>query len=179
MDDLAKKNRRTGLIVIGLVLGMTALTASSVKLYELYCKMTGFGGKAEQSQQASGEILDRDIKVRFNTDVNDNLPWEFVSDQEPITLKIGQEATVSFSATNIGGKPFAGTALYNVDPPAAGVYFHKTQCFCFDYQLIAPGKTAHFPVIFYVDPAIDKDPQLKDLKSITLSYSFFMADSPE
>ena len=179
MDDLRKKNRRAGLIVLGLVLGMTALTASSVELYKLYCKMTGFGGRAEQSSASADVILDREIKVRFNTDVNNNLPWEFTSDQEPIVVKLGQEATVSFSATNLGNVPFAGTALYNVDPPQAGVYFHKTQCFCFDYQLIGQKKTAHFPVIFYVDPALDKDPELKDLKSITLSYSFFKADSPE
>lgn len=180
MDDLSKKNRRTGYIVLGLVLGMSALTASSVELYKLYCKMTGFGGKAEQSETAKSDvILDREIKVRFNTDVSVNLPWEFKADQEPLTLKLGQEAAVSFSATNLGNQGFAGTALYNVDPPAAGVYFHKTQCFCFDYQLIAPQKQAHFPVVFYIDPELDRDPQLKDLKSITLSYSFFKADSPE
>lgn len=179
MNDLQKKNRKTGLIVLGLVLGMLVLTASSVELYKLYCKMTGFGGLAEQSTESADVILDREIKVRFNTDVNNNLPWEFTSDQEPIVVKLGQEATVSFSATNLGNQPFAGTALYNVDPPQAGVYFHKTQCFCFDYQLIGPKKSAHFPVIFYVDPALDKDPELKDLKSITLSYSFFKADSPE
>jgi cytochrome c oxidase assembly protein subunit 11 len=180
MDDLNKKNRRTGYIVLGLVLGMSVLTASSVELYKLYCKMTGFGGKAEQSTTAKSDvILNREIKVRFNTDVSVNLPWEFKSDQEPVTVKLGQEAAVSFSATNLGNQGFAGTALYNVDPPAAGVYFHKTQCFCFDYQLIAPKKQAHFPVVFYIDPELDKDPQLKDLKSITLSYSFFKADSPE
>ncbi len=180
MDDLNKKNRRTGYIVLGLVLGMSVLTASSVELYKLYCKMTGFGGKAEQSTTAKTDlILDREIKVRFNTDVSANLPWQFKSDQEPVTVKLGQEAAISFSATNLGAQGFAGTALYNVDPPAAGVYFHKTQCFCFDYQLIAPQKEAHFPVVFYIDPALDQDPQLKDLKSITLSYSFFKADSPE
>lgn len=179
MNDLDKKNRRTGLIVLGLVLGMVTLTAFSVELYELYCKMTGFGGKAEQSTSKPDVVLDREIKVRFNTDVSTNLPWEFTSDQEPMVLKLGQEAAISFSATNLGREGFAGTALYNVDPPAAGVYFHKTQCFCFDYQLIGPKKTAHFPVVFYIDPALDKDPQLRDLKSITLSYSFFKADSPE
>jgi len=170
MDDLKKRNRRTGYIVLGLVFGMLVLTASSVELYKLYCKMTGFGGLAEKSTTAGADvILNREIKIRFNTDVSNNLPWEFKADQEPITVKLGQEAAISFSATNLGNEGFAGTALYNVDPPQAGVYFHKTQCFCFDYQLIAPQKEAHFPVVFYVDPELDKDPQLKDLKSITLS----------
>ena len=179
-DDLNKKNRRTGYIILALVLGMLALTASSVELYRLYCKMTGFGGQAERSETKTTDlILDRQIKIRFNTDVSDNLPWDFRSDQAPLSLKLGQEAAISFSAKNLGDQPFAGTAIYNVDPPAAGVFFHKTQCFCFDYQLIGPGKEAHFPVIFYIDPSLDKNPQLKDLQSITLSYRFFKADSPE
>lgn len=180
MNDLKEKNRRTGYLVLGIVLGMSLLTASSYKIYQIYCRMTGFGGQAEQSAPNQADvILDREIKIRFNTDVSNNLPWEFKADQEPVTLKLGQEAAISFSATNLGNQPFAGTAIYNVDPPVAGVYFHKTQCFCFDYQLIGPKKEAHFPVVFYIDPALDKDPQLKDLKSITLSYSFFKADSPE
>jgi len=179
MQDIAQKNRRTGLFVLGIVVGMIALTASSVKLYEIYCRMTGFGGQAFQVEEKSDIVLNREVKVRFNTDVNSNLPWEFKADQEPVVVKLGQEAAVSYSASNQGDKAAAGTAIYNVDPPAAGKYFHKTQCFCFDYQLIAPNETAHFPVVFYVDPELDKDPQLKDLKSITLSYSFFKADSPE
>lgn len=179
MQDLAQKNRRTGLLVLGIVIGMIALTASSVKLYELYCRITGFGGQAFQVDEKSDIVLNREVKVRFNTDVSSNLPWDFKADQEPVVIKLGQEAAVSYSASNQGDKAAAGTAIYNVDPPAAGKYFHKTQCFCFDYQLIAPHETAHFPVVFYVDPELDKDPQLKDLKSITLSYSFFKADSPE
>lgn len=179
MDNVQKRNRRTGYIVLGIVLGMLALTASSVKLYELYCRMTGFGGQAIKSDQNAAVILDRVIHVRFNTDVSSNLPWNFKPDQDPLSVKLGQDAAISFSATNQGQEAAAGTALYNVTPPAAGKYFHKTQCFCFDYQLIGPHQTAHFPVVFYIDPELDKDPQLKDLKTITLSYSFFKADSPE
>ncbi len=141
--------------------------------------MTGFGGQAVKTESAPDVILKRDVKIRFNTDVSPNLPWKFSADQEPITVKLGQEAAISYTAVNQGNEAAAGTAIYNVDPPAAGKYFHKTQCFCFDYQLIAPKKSAHFPVVFYVDPELDNDPQLNDLKSITLSYSFFKADSPE
>jgi cytochrome c oxidase assembly protein subunit 11 len=179
MNDVSQKNRRTGLLVLGIVIGMIALTASSVKMYELYCRMTGFGGQAIQADEKPDIVLNREVKIRFNTDVNSNLSWDFKADQDPVTVKLGQEAAISYSALNKGTKAAAGTAIYNVDPPAAGKYFHKTQCFCFDYQLIAVGEAAHFPVVFYVDPALDKDPQLKDLKSITLSYSFFKADSPE
>jgi cytochrome c oxidase assembly protein subunit 11 len=179
MDSLEKKNRRTGLMVLGIVGFMLGLTAVSVPLYELYCRITGFGGQAAQAAVSTGEIVNRDMRIRFNTDINPNLPWEFKPDQGPMVVKLGQEVAVSYTATNDGRNPVAGTALYNVDPPSAGKYFHKTQCFCFDYQLIAPRESVHFPVVFYVDPALNDDPQLKDLKTITLSYSFFKAESKE
>lgn len=178
-EQTARKNRRAGLIVLAVVGGMLGLSFASVPLYRLYCQVTGYGGQAYQSDDESTVILSRQMTVRFNTDVSPNLPWDFKSDQEPLTLNIGQEAAISFTAINGSDKPYAGTALYNVSPPAAGKYFHKTQCFCFDYQLIAPHQTAHFPVVFYIDPAIADDPQLDDLKTITLSYAFFVAESDE
>ena len=58
-------------------------------------------------------------------------------------------------------------------------YFHKTQCFCFDLQMIAPHQTAHFPVVFYIDPEFDQETQLDDLTTMTLSYTFYRAESPE
>lgn len=177
--DIARKNRRAALVILAVVVGMAGLSFASVELYRLFCRVTGVGGQAFQEKPADGKILNREITVRFNTDVSPNLPWEFKADQAPVTLKIGQEAGISFTARNSSPKAIAGTALYNVTPAAAGKYFHKTQCFCFDYQLIAAGQSVHFPVVFYVDPAIADDRQLDDLKTITLSYSFFPAESPE
>jgi len=177
--QLVRKNQRLGFMVMGIVAGMLLLSFASVPLYNLFCRVTGFGGKPYQGTAASGEIVDRELTVRFNTDVNPNLDWKFEAEQTNLTLKIGQEALISYKATNQSTEPLAGTAIYNVLPPAAGKYFHKTQCFCFNYQLIAPGQSAHFPVVFYIDPALAQDPDLADLKTITLSYTFFKADSNE
>ncbi len=177
--ELQDKNRRTGLAVLGIILAMLVLSYASVPLYRLFCQVTGFGGKAEQVDGASGEIFDREITVRFNSDVNSNLPWDFKADTPEVKVKVGQEMLISFTATNLSREAVAGTAMYNVTPGSAGKYFNKTQCFCFNYQLIAPGKTAHFPVVFYIDPKIMKDRENDGLKTITLSYTFFKADSPE
>lgn len=178
-EELVRKNRRVGLILIAVMIGMVGLTYYSVKLYALFCQVTGFGGKATQSVAASGEVLDRELLVKFNTDVSPGLNWTFKSDQPSVTVKIGQEALISFTATNNSSKPVAGTALFNVLPEVAGKYFEKTQCFCFDYQMIAPGESAHFPVVFYIDPAMAADREADSIKSLTLSYTFFRADSPE
>jgi cytochrome c oxidase assembly protein subunit 11 len=178
-DELVRKNKRLGLTVMAVVIGMIGLSYYSVKLYELFCQVTGFGGKAVLAAPASGEIIDRDIVVKFNTDVSPGLDWSFKADQPSLTVKIGQEALVSFTATNNSDKPVAGTSLFNVLPEVAGKYFQKTQCFCFDYQMIAPGQSAHFPVVFYIDPALARDREADTIKSVTLSYTFFKADSKE
>ena len=177
--DTTRKNKRAALIILAVVAGMIGMSFASVPLYRMFCQATGLGGQAFRSEKAAGTILHRTITVRFNTDVSPSLPWLFQAEQPPVTLPIGQEAAISFTATNQSAQAMAGTALYNVTPESAGKYFHKTQCFCFDYQLIAPHQTAHFPVVFYIDPAIADDPQLDDLKTITLSYAFFVAESDE
>ncbi len=178
-DDLNRRNRRTVLVILCVIAGMGALSYESVRLYRLFCKITGSGGQATLAEAPSGEVFDREITVRFNSDVNPNLPWEFKPDVPFVKVKVGQEVLVSFTAINKSNQPVAGTAVYNVAPDTAGIYMNKTQCFCFNYQLIAPGKTAHFPVVFYIDPKIMKDKEQKGLKTMTLSYTFFKADSPE
>lgn len=177
--DLQKRNKRTGLILIVVIIGMGFLTYKSVELYRLFCQVTGLGGKAQIAAAPSGEILDREITVRFNSDVNPNLPWSFKPDVSSVKVKIGQEMLISFTAKNMSREAVAGTAIYNIAPDVIGKYLNKTQCFCFNYQLIAPGETAHFPVVFYIDPAMAKDRSLDGTKTLTLSYTFFKADSPE
>lgn len=178
-EDLIRKNQRLGLVVIAVVLAMLGLSFTSVKLYRLFCQVTGLGGQAIQGAPGQGVVLNRDMTVRFNTDVSPTLDWTFKPDQPAVQVKIGQEALVSFTALNRSKKPLAGTALFNVLPEVAGKYFIKTQCFCFNYQMINPGQSVHFPVVFYIDPEMDKDPEMETVKTVTLSYTFFPADSPE
>ena len=94
-----------------------------------------------------------------------------------IDLQIGQKGFVSFHAENKTDVPITGTALYNVVPTKAGKYFHKVQCFCFGEQLLEPKQRVAMPVMFYVSPDIADDPNMDDVKTITLSYTFFKAES--
>ncbi len=177
--DIHDKNTRTLLIVFGAVFFMVGLAFASVPLYDLFCRVTGFGGTTQLSSTLPDTILDRKITVKFNTDVNKKLPWDFESETSEITLNVGQDALVNFVATNNGDTPVAGTAVYNVTPLKAGKYFHKTQCFCFDYQILNPNQKMNMPVVFYVDPSMNDDPNMEDVTTITLSYSFFKSDSSE
>lgn len=173
------KNTRTLTMVMGVVVGMTALAFASVPLYDMFCRVTGFGGTTQVSTAAPSEdeIIDRDITIHFNGDVNGNLNWEFEPEFRKVNVKVGQQGLITFKAENNGRSPSVGTAVYNVTPAKAGKYFQKTQCFCFDAQTLNPKQAMDMPVLFYIDPSIVEDRNMDDVKTITLSYSFFESDS--
>jgi cytochrome c oxidase assembly protein subunit 11 len=92
-------------------------------------------------------------------------------------VAIGARDITFYSAKNLSDKPVTGTATFNVTPNKAGKYFTKVQCFCFTEQTLKPGVQVRMPVVFYVDPAILKDPDAKDIEEITLSYTFYPVDA--
>lgn len=106
------------------------------------------------------------------------MPWSFHPEQRSVTVRLGEQALISYRAENKADRPVTGTAIYNVTPLKAGKYFHKIQCFCFGEQVLEPGRSVSMPVLFYVDPSMNDDPNLRDVETITLSYTFFEADSP-
>jgi len=176
-EELIRKNQKTGLTVLAIVAAMIILAFASVPLYDLFCRVTGFGGTTGVSETLPDKIIDRDIKVQFNADVNKDLSWDFQSELRDVTVKIGQRGFMTYYAQNTGTKPLTGTAVYNVTPLKAGKYFHKIQCFCFDQQMLKAGEEMTMPVIFYIDPAMDADQNMDDVTTVTLSYSFFKSDS--
>ena len=171
------KNTRLLVLVLGIVAAMGALSFASVPLYDLFCRVTGYGGTPQTSTSIPNEVLDRSIKIQFNADTAHQLPWQFWPEKRAITLNIGAQGLINFKAANKGAMPVTGTAVYNVTPAKAGQYFHKTQCFCFDEQRLVPGQTVNMPVVFYIDPSIADDENMDDVTTITLSYSFFESDS--
>tara|TARA_B100001765_G_scaffold33219_1_gene18367 strand:+ start:110 stop:697 length:588 start_codon:yes stop_codon:yes gene_type:complete len=177
--DLHDKNTRILLIIFGAVFFMIALSFASVPLYNLFCRVTGFAGTTQIAAQAPTEILDRQMTVKFTTTINKKLPWEFTAEVPQLRVHVGQEGFINFIAHNNSDQAMAGTAIYNVTPAKAGKYFTKTQCFCFDYQHLKPNERTNMPVVFFLDPALAKDPNMEDVTTITLSYSFFKADSSE
>lgn len=170
-----RRNARLALVLGGVVAGMVGLSFAAVPLYSLFCKVTGFGGTTQVASTVSDRVLDRTVEVRFNADVNQGLPWAFRPAVSSMSVKLGQPATTVFHATNLSDKPIVGNAAYNVTPDKAGLYFSKIQCFCFTEQRLEPGQSVDMPVYFFVDPSLDDDAKMADVKTITLSYTFFMA----
>lgn len=178
-DELARKNARTGLAVLAFVFFMIGVSFAAVPLYDLFCRVTGFGGTPQTSEQLPNVVLDRTVTVKFNADTGRNMPWEFKPEQREVELKIGARGLTAYEAYNPLSVPVSGTALYNVTPLKAGKYFHKIQCFCFDEQVLQPRERMSMPVMFYVDPAIADDPNMDDITTITLSYTFYKYGTKE
>ena len=151
---------------------MILLVAFSVPLYNLFCRVTGYGGTTSFSEKVSSITLDQDITLQFNADVNDSINWSFNAPDD-LTFKIGENTKVEYEATNLSNTTSIGTATFNVLPEKVGPYFIKTQCFCFEKQTLEPNQSVKMPVVFYIDPSITEDPAMADIDTITLSYTFF------
>ncbi len=167
---------RNGVIaftLLGVIGGMLGLSFAAVPLYRIFCQITGYGGTPRIDAAPSPRTIDRTITVRFNADVNSGMPWKFAPVQRDVTLRLGEEAVAFYVARNPTDRPVTGVSTYNVTPDKAGRYFHKTACFCFDEQTLTPGQEMSFPLSFWVDPAILDDPDTRNLRTITISYTFF------
>jgi len=178
-EQLKAKNKRLVLGIFGFVIFMIGVSFAAVPLYDLFCRVTGFGGTTQVSQSLPGTISERTVKINFNSDIGRNMPWSFKPAERSVTVNLGQRGITSFIAKNPTDTPVTGTAIYNVTPLKVGKYFNKIQCFCFDEQTLTPNQEMDMPVLFYVDPAMAHDPAMEDVTTITLSYTFFRAESEE
>jgi cytochrome c oxidase assembly protein subunit 11 len=175
--DLKQRNRRLATASFLTAAGMVGAAYAAVPLYEIFCQVTGYGGTTQVAEVAPERLLDRRITVRFNADADRKLPWGFAPAQDKVDLKIGEHGLAFYRAKNLSSDTIIGTASFNVTPAKAGQYFNKISCFCFTEQKLEAGREVDMPVSFFVDPAIADDPNLDDVTTITLSYTFFRMDS--
>ena len=169
-----KANQKTALFAFGIVLFMGAMAWASVPLYDLFCRVTGYGGYTNVSESESDIILDKLITVRFDASLERDMPWEFRPVERQVKVKIGETALAFYEAYNPTNRPVAGSASYNVTPYDAGSFFNKIDCFCFEEQTLYPFQEVEMPVSFFIDPAIKDDKFINDLNEITLSYTMFV-----
>ncbi|KJV10945.1 cytochrome C oxidase assembly protein [Elstera litoralis] len=170
-----KRNRRTLLSLAMLATGMLCLAYAAVPLYQMFCQVTGFGGATTRAETASTHTAERVIMVRFDANTDAALPWRFEPVQRSVAVKLGENSLIFYRAKNLSKEPITGIASFNVTPLKTGGVFSKVACFCFDEQTLQPGEEIEMPVSFYIDPAMADDRTLADVKTITLSYTFFRA----
>jgi len=164
-------------LVVGSV-GMLGLSFASVPLYRAFCAATGFGGTPQIGKASVAKQGERRLTVRFDANVARDLPWRFEPEIPKISLRTGETTTVYYKVVNNADHETSGQAAYNVSPDQAGAFFVKIACFCFDEQRLGPHETAEWPVVFYLDPALEKEEAMRRVEEITLSYSFYPTKSP-
>jgi cytochrome c oxidase assembly protein subunit 11 len=182
-SDQSRKNVRTGSLAFLGAVAMLGLGYASVPLYDLFCRVTGFGGTTQVASEADANAAAavgtmREISIRFDASTARDVPWDFRPAQSTDTVRIGQRDIATYVAKNNSNVPITGTATFNVEPAQAGIYFNKIQCFCFTEQTLEPGQEVNMPVLYFVDPAILDDEVIGDIEQITLSYTFHRAKEP-
>lgn len=176
-DRNDRRKTWTAFAATGVVALMVVVSYAAVPLYELFCKVTGFGGTTQRVEATAAPVVgDRVVRVTLDSTVASALPWRFEPVERVHTVRVGEQRLVYYRATNLSDVPVTGVASFNVTPHKAGRYFDKVQCFCFNEQTLNPGESIDMPVLFYVNPEIGKDRNLADVTDIVLSYTFFRTE---
>ena len=155
---------------------MFAFGFALVPIYKSICEMTGInilalGDRnipgATPSMPANTQVdTSRTITVEF--DANSQGPWDFKPAQRSLQVHPGELATVMYEFKNVQNRRMSAQAIPSYAPAQAGPHFNKLECFCFSQYTLAPGEMKSWPVVFVIDPKLSKD-----VKTITLSYTFF------
>ena len=175
IQERAKTRSNTSIALMCVVFAgcMVGAAYAAVPLYDLFCRVTGYGGTTQQVDSVEVSPIDRMITINFDTNVASNLTWEFKPGKKQVKIQMGEVARMNYFASNLGNLESSGTATFNVTPFEAGPYFNKLECFCFTEQALKSGETIEMPVVFFVDPDMNNDPNLDSVQEITLSYTFF------
>ncbi|MDR0184048.1 cytochrome c oxidase assembly protein [Lysobacter arvi] len=175
----ARKNAGLAKMVV-VAIGAFALTFALVPLYRIACEKV-FGIRLERtaapgSESGAGAGVQaaekRVITVQFDGGVNSKLPWDFTPNQVTMQVVPGELYETTYHARNTSQRTVVGSAVPSVAPARASGYFSKTECFCFTAQTLKAGEVRDMPVRFIVDPNLPAD-----VKTITLSYTFFKNDT--
>jgi cytochrome c oxidase assembly protein subunit 11 len=173
-----KNDKRLASGLVSVFVIMLVVSFASAKLYEMFCKATGYGGTTQVAKVSSTTLGSRSIKVRFDANVAPGLPWKFEAETPEIEVKLGETVEVYYTIRNTSSQPATGIATYNVQPDMMGGFFNKIACFCFTEQTLKPGESRKETVVFFVDPAMEKDKNTNLIQTMTLSYTFSAVKSP-
>jgi len=167
-----RTNNRTVKKLLCIVVGMFAFGWALIPLYDLLCEVTGLGGKTggAYTYDPAAERIDRNrlVKVNFITNTNGGMQWEFWSDKGGMRVHPGALSEATFYVKNTTNRTMVGQAVPSVVPTTAVDYFHKTECFCFNSQVLEPGEEMEMPMRFFVDADLPDN-----VPTISLSYALF------
>lgn len=172
--------QRTNARVIGWCLasvaGMFAFGFALVPLYDVFCDITGINGKTSgryESTEPSAADMNRTIKVQFLAQNGPDMPWVFRPVDRSVEVHPGEPTTVNFYAENPTSRDMVGQAVPSLSPSEGTLYFHKTECFCFNQQPLSAGESTEMPLVFIVDQDLPSH-----ITKLTLSYTLYDQGEP-
>jgi cytochrome c oxidase assembly protein subunit 11 len=180
MPEAHNKQRKHLAALLVVVVGMFGFAFALVPLYEVFCELTGLNGKTSGRAVVSepgvtgqrinpiGEVSDREVTIQFLAQVGRGMPWEFRPTESRLRVRPGEMYTTNFYVRNRASHAVTGQAVPSVSPGLAALHLHKTECFCFNSQVLEPGEEMELPLRFVVDTALPKNVQ-----TISLSYALF------
>ncbi|KAI5114749.1 hypothetical protein M0805_000676, partial [Coniferiporia weirii] len=180
-QDLYKQRNRSLLMyTTAVIFFVGGMSYAAVPLYRAFCAATGFAGTpAAGTGKFAPERLvpaeGRRIKVVFNADTSEALPWQFVPQQKAVSVLPGETSLAFYKAKNTSPHDVIGIATYNVTPERIAPYFAKVECFCFEEQKLLAGEEVDMPLLFFIDRDVLDDPACRNVDNIVLSYTFFRA----
>ena len=160
---MISKKKLTPLLLSFIFLLMLGMSFAAVPLYDLFCRVTGFGGTTQISKDIPKIVIDKPVSVRLDTNVQTDLSWNFKTEKNLVDVKPGKVYKVNFVVENFSKDPTSGVASYNVSPSSFGPYFNKLGCFCFEKQTLNPGEKKSYFMTFYLDPEVVNDPKTKSI----------------
>ncbi|MGN6411346.1 MAG: cytochrome c oxidase assembly protein [Nitrobacter sp.] len=178
MKPSYRKHMNILLPVVAMLCVMLGLVAYAPKIYRVFCSATGYGGTTQRAYADPTVASKKTVTVAFDTNVASDLPWRFEPEQRTVTVHLGEQKMVFFTAENLSNESIVGHATYNVTPNTSGPYFNKIQCFCFNEERLDPHQKIEMPVVFFVDPAFAEDPDNHAVDTITLSYTLLRSVNP-
>jgi len=168
----APNHRRTAARLVLIVVGMFGFAWALIPLYDVLCEMTGLGGGTGDLYVYDPATVEEDrsrlVQVNFITNTNGGMPWEFWAEKGGVRVHPGQVREVKFYVRNNTDRRMIGQAIPSVVPIKAAEHFHKTECFCFEQQILEPGETMEMPMRFIVGPELPQN-----VPTISLSYALF------
>ncbi len=180
--EKGKVKRSNKRIILGLtatVFLMFGFGYALVPLYDLFCEVTGIGGKPTVAASLETDpdieiVSDRDVWVEFTGNSANDLPWSIDPEVTRTKVRPGEIHIVNYLVKNSSSRDLTGQAIPSVTPMQAARHVVKLECFCFNHQELAAGEARLMPVRFYIDPKLQQD-----TRTVTLSYSFFEVKTPE
>ncbi|ESK87267.1 cytochrome c oxidase assembly protein cox11 [Moniliophthora roreri MCA 2997] len=176
-----EKNRALLMYSAAVMIATLGVTYAAVPLYRMFCAATGFAGtpnvgtgRFDPERLVPVEEARR-IKVYFNADRSEQLPWSFKPQQKYVSVLPGETSLAFYTAKNNSSKDIIGIATYNVTPDRIAPYFSKVECFCFEEQKLLAGEEVDMPLLFFIDKDMLDDPACRNVESVVLSYTFFRA----